>query len=128
MLPHSPMQLYGSLPCYQLERPLRWQQPAIGNYRVLKKADEANINVRLPFDTNWGRADYLPILPLDATLQANSDTFAAPNAVPLDSQYKPLAYENWDPMHATHQYLPRVDERFPTFLADAATHAKWKHL
>ena len=95
------MQLYGSLPGYTLEAPLRRQQPSIGEYRVLKPAAEYNLSTRLPFDLNWGRSDYLDILPLGGAMQANSDTFAAPNAVPLASQYQPLAYEGWDPVIPT---------------------------
>lgn len=106
------MQLYGSTPGYTLTAPLRRQQPSIGEYRVLKPAEEYNLSTRLPFDCNWGRSDYLAILPLDSTLQANSDTFAAPNAVPLASQYQPLAYESWDPVR-------------PSFLHDE--HQVWKH-
>lgn len=95
--------LYGSLPCYTLEKPVQWQQPSIGTYKVLKsqltEGAKHNLSTRVPFDVNWGRSDYLDILPLSATLQANSDTFAIPNAVQQDSQYAPLAYESWDPMH-----------------------------
>ena len=94
--------LYGSLPCYTLKKPEVWYQPAMGTYKVLRDCEEHTLSTRIPFDTNWGRSDWLDLLPLQATEQANSNTYAAPNAVPLDSQYAPLRYESWDPMYATN--------------------------
>lgn len=100
---HGP-KVYGSRPTYTAE-PCRWKQPAIGEYKVLTPAEHYNFNERVPFDTNWHRSTALDFLPLSSTLQANSDTFAAPNAVPLDSQYQPLRYESWDPILVTTSFL-----------------------
>ncbi len=80
---------YGKLPCYTLKHPHDLQTANRGNYTVLPPRSGCNISNELPWDTNWGRSDWIPILPLqpDARELVN-DTFQ----VKLPSDYMNIPY------------------------------------
>ena len=86
--------VFESLPCYTLQQPWRMQTASRGEYKVLPPKPGVSIANSLSFDTNWGRSDYIPILPAgvgddDWGQTTVNDTMQRPK---LSTDYRNLPY------------------------------------
>lgn len=90
---HGPA-VYGLMPQYTEQGNNNMKTANTGEYSVIPFGEHYNIRNHIPFDTNWGRSDWLDMLPLGRGEEQK--TFAAPACNPqLLTDYRYLRYEPW---------------------------------